>query len=147
MGWQSGKIHWLVGMVIVNLRCTPWKNLFWLLWHCTYVPDNQERSFAQEDSWCKYWQGDKDHKPSVNLPIAIKDVLVKTFVDLRADDLLSRCALATPNPNEAFNQIIWKKCPKSVFVTKKILEMGVASAVINHNDGLKGFSSSGPTLS
>jgi len=26
-----------------------------------------------------------------------------------------------------------------VFVTKKILEMGVASAVINYNDGLRGF--------
>jgi len=119
------------------------KSVLAVLWHCTYVPDNEERhKFCPrtEDSWCKYWQGDKDHKPSVNLPIAIKDVLIKTFVDLRADDLLSRCLDgATQNPNEAFNQIIWKKCPKSVFVTKKILEMGVASAVINYNDGLRGF--------
>ena len=93
-----------------------------------------------EESWCKYWKGDKSFKPSVNLAIPIMDILKKTFMDLRADDLFSRCLDgATQNPNEAFNQFIWQKCPKNIFVTNKILSIGVASSVVNYNEGLRGI--------
>ena len=40
--------------------------------------------------------------------------------------------------NEALNQIIWTKIPKSVFVGKPLLEMGVHSAIIEYNDGATG---------
>ena len=33
------------------------------------------------------------------------------------------------------NGVIWKKCPKEVYVRRTTLEMGVDSAVINFNDG------------
>ena len=63
------------------------------------------------------------------------------FLDLRDDNLLSRCSeWTTQNPNEAFNQIIWKKCPKDIFISRHVLEIGVASAVINFNDGVMGLS-------
>ena len=43
-----------------------------------------------------------------------------TFLALRSDDLLSRCLDgATQNPNEALNQIIWKKCPKTFLLLKR----------------------------
>jgi hypothetical protein len=119
------------------------KSVLAVLWHCSNISNSEERhQFCPhtKESWCKYWQNDKNYKPSINLPLAIKIILKDTFLALRSDDLLSRCLDgATQNPNEAFNQIIWKKCPKNIFVTKKVLDMGVASAVINYNDGLSGF--------
>ena len=51
------------------------------------------------------------------------------FLDLRDDNLLSRCLEGTTqNLNEAFNQI------------NHVLEIGVASVVINFNDGVIGLS-------
>ena len=33
------------------------------------------------------------------------------------------------------NAVIWKKCPKDIYTSRKILEIGVNSAVISFNDG------------
>ena len=53
---------------------------------------------------------------------------------------LGRCLDGTTqNPNEALDQIVWKKYPKDTFISKIGLEIGVASAVINFNDGMSGF--------
>ena len=49
----------------------------------------------------------KGYKPSVNLPKAIKDLLVVIYLDLRYGNVLSRCLEGTPqNPYQAFNQVI-----------------------------------------
>ena len=42
----------------------------------------------------------------------------------------------TQNPNEAFNQVIWKKCLNDIFISRYVLEIGVASTVINFNNGV-----------
>ena len=55
------------------------------------------------------------------------------------DDLLSKCLHGrTQNANEAFNHIIWKKCPKSVYVGRSTLELGVSAAVLGYNEGAEG---------
>ena len=45
----------------------------------------------------------------------------------------------TQNENESLNSVIWKKSPKTVFVSKKVLEIAVCSAVIEFNDGCCGI--------
>ena len=37
------------------------------------------------------------------------------------------------------NAIIWKRCPKDIYVGLTVLETGTASAVINFNDGMVGI--------
>ena len=60
------------------------------------------------------------------------------FLELSDENLLSKCLHGkTQNSNESINGVIWKGCPKDVFVGWKVLEMGVASAVISFNDGTK----------
>ena len=67
--------------------------------------------------------------------------LLKFFVHLCSENLLKRCLHGTiQNSNEAFNQIIWKRCPKDVFVCKEVLDIGLALAVIHFNDGVSGCS-------
>ena len=41
--------------------------------------------------------------------------------------------------NEAFNQLIWKRCPKTIFAGKQILDIAVSSSVLNFNDGGQGI--------
>ena len=59
------------------------KSVLATLWHCTDMPDNQERhTFCprESNSWCKYWQngGNEDYKSSINLP----KIIVPIFLDL-----------------------------------------------------------------
>ena len=76
----------------------------------------------------------------VGLSDSIK-VLKPVFVDLSKDDFLLKCVHgSTQNNNESINNVIWKRVPKYIYVGWEALEMGVASAVINYNNGLNGIS-------
>ena len=125
------------------------------LFHCSAAiidPVTRHKFCPQKaDGWCK-WQSDtitglQTYQPRANLPLSIKDILWSSdsskptiFRDLSNDRLLSKCLHNfTQNQNEALNSIIWKKCPKNIFVKRDIIEMGVCSALINYNDGTQGI--------
>ena len=44
----------------------------------------------------------------------------------------------TQNVNEAFNAYVWNRAPKDIFVSKNVLDMPVASAVVAFNEGASG---------
>ena len=96
------------------------------------------------DSWC-LWQSDKltgksTYKKKLSLDLAIKTAILPIFKDLSNDELLSKCTHGqTQNDNESLNGVIWKKCPKSVYVSRKVLEIAVSSAVVEFNDGVSGL--------
>ena len=50
-------------------------------------------------------------------------------------------SMVKQNSNEAFNNIIWNKCPKNVYLGRSVLEIGTNSAVLDFNDGSFGMSS------
>ena len=59
--------------------------------------------------------------------------------DVDADKLLERCLEGkTQIVNESLNNVIWARCPKSVYVGKSTIEIAVASAVLYFNDGGQG---------
>jgi len=114
-----------------------------VLWHCTQFDDEAFRHRfcpRKEDSWCK-WQRDQItgstlYKKSINLPIWIHDIIKPIFQELSSDELLSKCLQGkTQNANESLNNLIWRKCPKNVFVQRDTLECAVNSAVIEFNEG------------
>ncbi|XP_047126728.1 uncharacterized protein LOC124807953 [Hydra vulgaris] len=96
------------------------------------------------NSWCM-WQSNKltgksTYKAKLNIPLAINEILKPIFQDLSRDELLSKCLHGqTQNNNEAINNFILKKCPKDVYVSQNILEIAVASAVLEFNDGASGI--------
>nr|XP_047137510.1 uncharacterized protein LOC124814012 [Hydra vulgaris] len=45
----------------------------------------------------------------------------------------------TQNVNECLNGIIWARCPKSTYCSRKVLTIGVCSAIISFNDGINGI--------
>ena len=114
-----------------------------VLYHCSDIENEHERhKFCprDEDSWCKWWSDKIKYKKKLNLPSAVTKLLDPVFRDLSRDDLLERCIHGqTQNANEAFNHILWQKCPKEVFVGRDTLEISLYSAIINFNDGFSGI--------
>ena len=118
-----------------------------VLFHCSNLNLESERhKFCPtgEGSWCK-WQSDRvtgkaEYKKKLSLPDAVKEKLKPIFAELSSHDLLSKCMHGlTQNANESLNNIIWKKCPKRIFVTRAVLEMAVYSAIIDFNNGMLGL--------
>ena len=114
------------------------------LYHCCQLDDEEQRHMfcpKMPLSWCKY-QADKynntslyKQKPGIHRKVFQK--IKPVFMELSKDDLLKKCLHGkTQNSNESINGVIWKKCPKDVFVSKPTLVMGVDSVVINFNAGL-----------
>ena len=119
-----------------------------ILWHCcdTDKDDEYRHQYCPPgtSSWCKF-KRDKEtnkntYKKTINLPEFIHSILQPVFLDLSKDELLSKCLHGqTQNANEAFNSVVWTKCPKTVFVSRQILEIGVNSAVLQFNEGAHGI--------
>ena len=129
-----------------------------ILWHCTkFDHEDDERDEIEIEeyrhrfcppgsaSWCKFKkleQSDSDkfgYNNSINIPEYIHDIIKPIFVKLSSDELLCKCLHGqTQNGNEALNNIIWKKCPKAIFVERPLLEMSVNSAILEYNEGSTG---------
>ena len=114
-----------------------------VLWHCTNFSDNSIRHSMcprDEHSWCK-WQLDKlkgtnTHTNKISLSIFIHNIIRPIFQDLSVDDLLRKCLHGqTQNSNEAFHSILWTRCPKNIFVSRRTFETCINSAIIDYNDG------------
>lgn len=94
------------------------------------------------ETWCKFRKAEAsgesfEHKNSI--PEAVMEAIKPTYKDLAHPDLLSKCLHGrTQNPNESFNNIIWTRVPKNVFVGIKTLKWGVNDAVLTFNDGNMG---------
>ena len=93
------------------------------------------------DTWCKYriaeFEGKLDEfKHKKALPEAVLMAIKPIYRDLSSPDLLNKCLHGqTQNVNESFNNVVWTRIPKSTFVGKKTLEIGVWDSVITFNDG------------
>ena len=80
------------------------------------------------NSWCKF-QSDRStgknsyRREQIGIPFAIHEKIKPIFQDLSSDDLLSKCLhCKTLNVNESLNPVIWKQCPKDVYVERFTLE-------------------------
>ena len=80
------------------------------------------------------------YKESINIAKSIFEIVEPIFVSLSSDDLFKKCLhVQTQNPNESFNNIILTKCPKAVYDSRAVLEMGVTSVVLEFNEGSHGI--------
>lgn len=93
------------------------------------------------DTWCKYQQAvqrkeNYDHNLHNHVAPVVMEKVKPIFRDLADPKLLSKCLHGgTQNSSESLNQIIWSRIPKSTFVLKETLELGVYDAVACFNKG------------
>ena len=60
-------------------------------------------------------------------------------MNLSSDELFSKCLHdKTQNNNVTLNGVIWKRCPKDIYVDRTTLTISVSCAIIDFNDGAHG---------
>ncbi|GFY52420.1 uncharacterized protein TNIN_435101 [Trichonephila inaurata madagascariensis] len=106
-------------------------------------------------SWCFYNRAKVDNKiPKTHNSTGKKqseEVVAKilpVYQCLVSNEILLRCVLGkTQNTNENLHSCIWKKFPKDVSVSKKIIELAITAALgeinIDYDETLK-LNNSGP---
>lgn len=99
--------------------------------------------FPGQDSWCFYNKALAKNQipPSHNkMPVYINKTVVQhiqpIFERLSNPNFLSRCRMGlTQNSNEGLHSILWKKCPKINFVSRKKVEIAAVNTVAEFNFG------------
>ena len=91
------------------------------------------------DLWCK-WQvakaTGKEYSHKEPLPDAIVQILRPIYARLVSRSLLEKCVHGyTQNANEALHSIVWKFCPKELFLEKTGVATACSLAVCSFNDG------------
>ena len=118
-----------------------------VLFHCSEAVDGASRHQfcpSSPTSWCKYMvdqaKGSTDYVEKPGLPIPLRKKLESIFRELSTPELLAKCLHGqTQNNNESLNGVIWKRCPKDIYVSRPVLEMSVSSAVISFTSGKRGL--------
>ena len=95
-----------------------------------------------EKSWC-FWQRalakaetTPSHEDHETLPPEIGAKLVPIFQRLSDEKLLKRCSRkTTQNPNKSFHQLIWKICPKTIYVGRPMIRNAVTLALCQFSMG------------
>lgn len=117
------------------------RNIWAIHFHKGSTDDNPQHGLCPDgpDSWCKFKKAlvlQQEYKHSSNLPGDVMLATKPVFQDLAKDELLKRCLHGqTQNVNESFNNLVWSKIPKRVFVRIITLKMGIYDAILTFNDG------------
>ena len=90
-----------------------------------------------KNSWCFYNKSlAKGEQPKTheNMSVVLNQEVFKAlkplYKRLSDEELLKRCTRGgTQNANESLHSLIWRTCPKEIFVSKKKVELAVLSAV------------------
>lgn len=111
------------------------KRAIWAIW----------RHRAKDHSYCGIScpavgpEKDLERANKSALPKHVMKAIKPVFEKLSSDDLLEKCAHGgTQNANESLHNMIWARCPKTVFVGRTRLEIAVCDAVLVYNEGERG---------
>ena len=67
-------------------------------------------------------------------------LMKSSYNRLGSHDLLEKCLGGyTQNANEALHQLVWKLCPKHLFLGTSEVKCGASLAVCQFNDGVSSF--------
>ena len=97
-------------------------------------------------SWCKWQvaqaQGKEYHHQKPPIPEAIVHLLKPIYDRLGSPTLLEKCIGGyTQNANESLHSVVWRLCPKELFLGKTSIDTACAIAVCRFNDGAASFQS------
>ena len=116
------------------------------LYHYTSTDEKHDHSRcpASDESWCFYNKAvarretPRPHKEMIHTPINSLTLskIIPVYQRLACNAILERCTWGkTQNANESLHSVIWAKCPKQKFVSKKKIELAVIETVALFNKG------------
>ena len=126
----------------IEMRRAIWATLF----HCVSTDKDPQHHKCPDgpDSWCFYNKAIATKAPlpshvgNVRYPLdaAVAKEMVPIYDRLSDENLIQRMQKGkTQNANESLHNVIWGRCPKTVFVGHRKLHGAVASAIAAFNEG------------
>ena len=116
--------------------------------HCSSTDDEPRhgRCPQGEDSWCFFQRAISNgvptehfhHADEISTPLCqlVVDKIQGIYTTMSDEKLLRKCLLqTTQNANEAIHSVIWARCPKHLFATKKRVEIATAVGIGEFNFG------------
>ncbi|KAK3920751.1 AP-1 complex subunit beta-1 [Frankliniella fusca] len=121
------------------------------IYHCASTDQKHNHSYcpAGKESWCFFnkrkAQRSKDKGTHDLMPVKLNEkvfnALLPVYKRLSSDELLNRCTKGqTQNANESLHSVIWKKCPKHIFISKTRMEIGITQGIGEFNMGCAALS-------
>lgn len=143
---QIDQITQYYGMAIRSNRdnLDGMKRAVWAIYFHKLSTDAEPIHNLCSTEWCKYLKAKEEGKVEtflhkITIPKAVVLAMKPVFQDLAQPELLKKCLKGkTQNANESFNNVVWSRIPKNVFVGRSVLELGVFDAVLTFNDGYSG---------
>jgi len=120
-----------------------YKSVWATFYHYSSTDEDPQHFYCPEGetSWCQ-WQraAQRNELDSFRhkkvIPGPVMEAVKPIYEALTKAELLERCLGAkSQNVNEAFNQLVWKLCPKSHNTGHMIVKIAVYSVVGQFNDG------------
>jgi hypothetical protein len=124
------------------------KDVLCTLLHHTSTDETPRHRFCppgdEENGWCFFnnavakgeQPGPHADNMTFSLAPAVTNEMRPVYMRLSDNELMERCRRGkTQNPNEGLHSLIWRRCPKTVFVGRKRIEEATASAVGYSNKG------------
>jgi hypothetical protein len=108
------------------------------LYHVASTDKNPQHHLCPEgeDSWCGYQKDKEGYKHKNGIPDCIVDLIKPIYKDLSKPELLNKCTHGlTQNVNECLNNLIWNRCPKSIYVEQETVALATYLAILRFNDG------------
>ena len=108
------------------------------------LADRHKYCPKSDGTWCKYQKSVLDKSEfkgdRMNISEEVYEKIRLVWLRLAEGALLEKYLHGrTQNVNEAFNAVVWQRCPKTIFVGKAVFDISVASAVADFNDGVSGI--------
>ncbi|XP_058796973.1 uncharacterized protein LOC131667523 [Phymastichus coffea] len=113
--------------------------------HCSSTDEKHDHSLCPkgEKSWCFFNKATAlGLRPPThnNMPVflnsTVNERLKPIFERLSKTELLAGCSQGlTQNANEGLHSVVWRLCPKTIFVSKDKIEIAAAKGVAHFNLG------------
>ena len=123
------------------------RNAIWAtLFHCasTDMPPQHEKCPDHAASWCFFNKAvakgvlPPSHTDNIKTPLdsTVAKEMIPNYERLSDLNLLKRMMRGkTQNANESLHNVIWPRCPKTIFMGKHKLHGAVATAISSFNEG------------
>ncbi|KAK3915688.1 Serine/threonine-protein kinase-like protein CCR2 [Frankliniella fusca] len=116
------------------------------IYHCASTDTKHNHTYCPtgKESYCFFnkrkAQRCKDKGSHDKMPLQLNEkvfqAILPVYKRLSSDELLSRCTKGqTQNANESLHSVIWKKCPKHIFISKSRMEIGITQGIGEFNMG------------
>lgn len=144
--WMVDKLQNYFGIALRSNTGTSAKQMGDAIWasflHVASSENNNFHSLCDKSptSWCQYQRdrinGTNFYKPGPGLSNDVIRLVKPIYQDLIKEEEMEKCLHGlTQNHNESFNNMVWERAPKKIYISLQKMKFSVYDAIACFNEG------------